>query len=104
MKSPGSSLLKYKADLADRFRSAVEEVERSISSTFSSYKQQHEQYVNHASNSIDQQQKQLDSVQQQLKEIREKFGIPDIRPGANSGGSGRKSRWDRTAAGPGGPG
>ena len=80
MKSPGSSLLKYKADLADKFRSAVEEVERNISSTFSNYKQQHEQYVNHASNSIDQQQKQLDSVQQQLKEIREKFGIPDIRP------------------------
>ena len=103
MKNPGSSLSKYKADLADRFRSAVEEVERNISSTFSNYKQQHEQYVNHASSSIDQQQKQLDSLQQQLKEIREKFGIPESRGGSNSGGSSRKSRWDRTA-GPGGPG
>ena len=110
MKNPGSSLLKYKADLADTFRSAVEDVEKTISSTFTNYKQQHEQYVNHASNSIDQQQKQLDSLQQQLKDIRDKFGIgPQLGPdgrggGPNSGSSGRKSRWDRTA-GPGpGPG
>ena len=97
MKNPGSSLLKYKADQAEQFRTAVEEVERTISSTFSNYKQQHEQYVNHASKSIDQQQKQLDSVQQQVKEIREKFGGV-AGGGSSSASSGRKSRWDRTAA------
>ena len=110
MKNPGSSWLKYKADLAEEFRSAVEEVEKTISSTFSSYKQQHEQYVNHASKTIDQQQKQLDPLQQQLKEIRDKFGggphlgPGDGRGGGGGGGGGRKSRWDRTAGAGGGPG
>ena len=108
MKNPGNSLTKYKADLAEKFRSVVEEViimhagdkchnpilqvERQISSTYSNYKQQHEQFVNHASSNIDSQQTQLDSLQQQIKELR------PVASSQQPASGGRKSRWDRTSA------
>ena len=70
MKSPGTSLNKYRADLAERFRGAVEEVEKQVSATYAGYKAQHEQFVNHAAGNIDTQQAQLDSLEQQIKELR----------------------------------
>merc|ERR1719369_1915967 len=53
MKNPRNSMKKYRASLADEFSGAVETVEKSISSTYGGYKQQHEQFVNHANNNID---------------------------------------------------
>ena len=51
----------------DKCHNPILQVERQISSTYSNYKQQHEQFVNHASSNIDSQQTQLDSLQQQIK-------------------------------------
>ena len=88
MKNPGTSLSKFRADLAEQYRASVEEVERAISSTYAGYKGQHEQFVNHAASNIDTQQAQLDSLEQQIKEL---------RPASSQNSGGRKSRWDRTA-------
>ena len=90
MKNPGNSFNKYKADLAEKYRSKVEEVEKQISTTYGGYKQQHEQFVDHAASNIDKQlQPKLDQLQQQIQEIRGSSGKP--------ASSGRKSRWDRQA-------
>ena len=72
------------------------QVEKQISTTYSGYKQQHEQFVNHTSSNVDQQQAKLDQLQQQIKDIRANsqgsgFG------GSSNQNTGRKSRWDRTA-------
>ena len=78
-----------------------DKVEKNISSTYSGYKQQHEQFVNHASSNIDQQQAQLDQLQQQIKELRSAANQgPGFSGGSTNQSSGRKSRWDRTAAAP----
>ena len=87
MKNPGTSLSKFRADLAEKYRASVEEVEKTISATYAGYKGQHEQFVNHAASNIDTQQTQLDSLEMQIKELRP----------ASSQSGGRKSRWDRTA-------
>ena len=104
MKNPRNSMKKYRADLADEFSNSVEAVEKSISSTYGGYKQQHEQFVNHANSNMDQQQQQLDQLQHQLKEIEAKYE-QELKAwqgsshgmGSAQGASGRRSRWDRTA-------
>merc|ERR1719186_2384274 len=103
MKSPRNSMKRYRADLAEEFSSAVEAVEKSISSTYGGYKQQHEQFVNHANSNMDHQQQQLEQVQQQVKEIEAKYEQElkawqgNCHGPVSGGGSGRRSRWDRTA-------
>ena len=89
MKNPGTSLNKFKADLAEMHRDSVEEVEKTISATYAGYKGQHEQFVNHAASNIDTQQAQLDSLEAQIREL---------RPASSQSSGGRKSRWDRTAS------
>ena len=54
--------------------------------------------MNHASSNIDQQQAQLDQLQQQIKELRSANQGPGFSAGSTNQSTGRKSRWDRTAA------
>ena len=65
MKNPGTSLNKFRADLAEKFRGSVQLVENHIRSSFKENKDEHEKFVNHANGLIANKQMELDSIKKQ---------------------------------------
>jgi len=110
MLNPGRTIKKFRSKLQEEFPELVKPQEQGTTSTYNGYKQQHEQFVNHANNSIDEQQKQLEALEQELVVINMNFeetlkNWQKVNPQAAAsqqttagGGGGRRSRWDRTAA------
>merc|ERR1719341_942592 len=106
MLNPGRTIKRFRSKLQEDFPELVKPQEQGTTSTYNGYKQQHEQFVNHANNSIDEQQKQLEALEQELVVINLNYDETlknwrKVNPQAsqgNGGGGGRRSRWDRTAA------
>lgn len=111
MRNPGRMMKTYRSKLEEEFAELVEPHEKATSATYNGFKHQHQQFVDHANNSVEQQQQQLEQLQQQYENIKGKHeqemrawqaanpghGSPSPAAPAPSGG-GRRSRWDRTAA------
>lgn len=89
MKEPERSLARYKEELAEQYREAAEEVEKTVSATFAGYKQQHQQFVDHANGQVEQQQRQVEDLETRLGRT-----TPAPAPPGR-----RSSRWDRAAPG-----
>ena len=105
MKNPGRTMKSFRSKLSEEFSEHVDPKENTATTTYNNYKKQHEQFVDHANNSVEQQQKQLEGLQQQLAVITAKYesemkvwqvANPGQAPPAAT--TGRRSRWDRTAA------
>ena len=105
MLNPGRTIKRFRSKLQEDFPELVKPQEQGTTSTYNGYKQQHEQFVNHANNSIDEQQKQLEALEQELVVINLNYdetlkNWQKVNPQAsqgNGGGGGRRSRWDRWA-------
>jgi len=112
MKNPGRTMKSFRSKLNEEFSEHVDPKENTATTTYNNYKKQHEQFVDHANNSVEQQQKQLEGLQQQLAVIMAKHESEmKVWLVANPGQApppaattGRRSRWDRTAATEGGAG
>ena len=106
MLNPGRTIKKFRSKLQEDFPELVKPQEQGTTSTYNGYKQQHEQFVNHANKSIDEQQKQLEALEQELVVINLNYDEtlknwqkvnPQASQGNGGGGGGRRSRWDRWA-------
>ena len=106
MLNPGRTIKRFRSKLQEDFPELVKPQEQGTTSTYNGYKQQHEQFVIHANNSIDEQQKQLEALEQELVVINMNYeetlkNWQKVNPqasqgnGGAGGGGGRRSRWDR---------
>ena len=71
MKNPVTSLNKFRADLTEKYRWSVQLVENQLRASFSSVKEEHEQFVSYAKGLISAKQHELDS----LKKVEEETSI-----------------------------
>ena len=69
MKNPGTSLNKFRANLAERFRGSVQLVENQIRYAFKENRDEHEKFVRHAQGLIANKQAELDSIERPVVEV-----------------------------------
>lgn len=99
MKDPLVSIKKYRAGLVDKFSDAADTAEKNTMTTYEGYKEQHEQFVNHAQGNIEQQQHQLEGLQHQIQELEDNYEqeMKAWQSASGQAAASRRSRWDRTA-------